>query len=89
MFGDPSLGMDSLAVQADGRVCVACPPADLIARIDADGRCERIPTPSGYPSNICFGGPAHRTAYVTTLVSGQLLRADWDAAGLPLAFEGA
>jgi gluconolactonase len=89
LFADPSFGMDSLAVQADGRVCVACPPAEQIARIDLAGHCQRIPIPPGYPSNICFAGPDHRTAYVTTIISGELLRADWDAAGLPLAFEKA
>jgi gluconolactonase len=62
LFEDAGLKMDSLAVQADGRVCIACPGNDLIVRVAADGTDDRIATPPGGPSNICFGGPDLRTA---------------------------
>lgn len=86
IFEDPSLPMDSMAVQSNGSVCVACPNDNLIIRIAPDGKSERIPTPVGSPSNICFGGPGLRTAYVTMLRTGALLAADWDCPGLQPAF---
>ncbi len=85
LFHDPAYSMDSLAVQADGRVCVACPALDLILRV-GEHQAERIMMPPGWPSNICFGGPDMRSAYVTTLKSGEILHVDWDCPGLKLAW---
>ena len=82
-------GWDSLAVEEDGHVCVAGTLGDYIGRISpTDGSVERIPTPAGmFPTNICFGGPERRTAYVTLRGgSGPLLRAEWPGAGTPLNF---
>lgn len=87
LFGDASLLMDSLAVQADGKVCVACPGNNLILRVAPDGTAERIPTVPGDPSNICFGGADMRTAYITGLHCGVVFTATWDAPGLALAFQ--
>lgn len=84
VFEDMRLRMDSLVVQADGRVCVACPHNDVIARISPGGSAELIATPPGGPSNICFGGSDNLTAFVTMLRSGSVLTAKWDAPGLPL-----
>ncbi|MCK9542336.1 MAG: SMP-30/gluconolactonase/LRE family protein [Novosphingobium sp.] len=86
VYEDRALQMDSLAVQADGKVCIACPHNDLIVRISPGGDCERFPTPSKTPSNICFGGPDLRTAYVTCLQPGVVLLTQWDSPGLALAF---
>jgi gluconolactonase len=86
VFGDAELRMDSLAVQADGRVCVACPHNDLVVRVSPGGAAERFATPPGFPSNICFGGPDLRTAYITLLRAGALLVGPWDATGLELNF---
>lgn len=87
------LHFDSLAVQADGRVCVACPSADIILRAGHDGRSERISTgpgglngPAG-PTNICFGGEGELTAYVTTAYVGEVRQAKWDSPGLKLPFQ--
>lgn len=87
LYQDPALPLDSLAVQADGRICVACPRNDLILRVTPAGVAERLPTPAGSPANICFGGPGRRTAYVALLRAGTLLAAAWDAPGLALNFE--
>jgi gluconolactonase len=87
LFEDPDLHMDSMAVQANGAVCVAVPGRNLILRVSADGNtAERIPTPPGAPTNICFAGADRRTAYITSLMSGELWRADWDQPGLALRF---
>lgn len=86
LYEDALLSMDSLAVQADGKVCIACPHNDLIVRVAPDGTAERIATPPGSPSNLAFGGPGLRTAFVTLLRSGEVHALAWDAPGLPLHF---
>jgi gluconolactonase len=37
-------------------------------------------------TNICFGGPDRRTAYITLSGTGQLVAMDWPEPELPLAF---
>jgi gluconolactonase len=77
--------LDSLAVTAAGNVCVAVLAAGEIATVSPSGeildivRCdERMPT------NICFGGPGHHTAYVTLSSTGRLLAMRWEEPGLAL-----
>jgi gluconolactonase len=36
------------------------------------------------PTNICFGGPDMRTAYVTLSLTGKLVSLPWDEPGLRL-----
>jgi gluconolactonase len=90
---EAGLHLDSLAVQADGRVCVACPSADIILRAGHDGKSERISTgpgglngPAG-PTNICFSGADGCDAYVTAAYVGEVRKARWDTPGLRLPFE--
>ena len=35
-------------------------------------------------TNICFGGPDLRTAYITLAATGRLVAMDWPRPGLPL-----
>jgi sugar lactone lactonase YvrE len=42
--------------------------------------------PHLYPTNICFGGPDMRTAYITLSDSGRLARMQWPEPGLKLNF---
>jgi gluconolactonase len=82
MAGMPGLaGFDSLAVQADGAVCVATLVTGGITRVQAEGRVEHIALPmhDPYTTNLCFAG---RTAFITLGGRGVLLRAEWDAEGL-------
>lgn len=82
LAGLPGLaGFDSLAVQADGAVCVATLVQGGITRVHADGRVEHITLPlhDPYTTNLCFLG---RTAFITLGGKGVLLRAAWDAEGL-------
>ena len=86
LAGLPGLaGFDSLAVQADGAVCVATLVTGGITRAQPDGRVEHIPLPvhDPYTTNLCFHG---RVAFITLGGRGMLLRAEWDAPGLPLPF---
>jgi gluconolactonase len=42
--------------------------------------------PDVLTTNICFGGPDLRTAYVTLSSIGQLVALPWSRPGLPLNF---
>jgi gluconolactonase len=80
---------DSLAVEAGGNICVATLIAGCITVIAPDGRIVRqVAVPDVYPTNICFGGPDLRTAYVTLSATGKLGALEWPAPGLRLNFAG-
>ncbi|HEY0182737.1 MAG TPA: SMP-30/gluconolactonase/LRE family protein [Rhodopila sp.] len=79
---------DSLAVDSAGNVCVATLVNGSVSVVASGGGLLRqIPMPDMYCTNICFGGPGHRTAYITLSGSGQLVAMEWDVPGLPLAHE--
>jgi gluconolactonase len=76
---------DSLAVQADGRVCVATLINGGITVISLDGRhVEHHAMPDPMTTNICFGGPDMKTAYITLSWTGRLVAVDWPTPGLKL-----
>lgn len=78
---------DSLAVDAEGNVCVATIINGGITSISPDGKTVRhIPTEDGLTTNICFGGGDLKTAYICLSSTGQLVKTTWDTAGLPLNF---
>jgi gluconolactonase len=78
---------DSLAVDAAGNICVATLISGCISVIAPDGRLVRqVAMPDPVTTNICFGGPDLRTAYVTLSGTGQLVAMNWSEAGLPLAY---
>lgn len=78
---------DSLAVEADGRVCVATLMNGGITVVAPDGsEIEHVAMPDIYTTNICFGGPDLRTAYVTLSSTGRLVSLPWPRPGLPLHF---
>ncbi len=72
---------DSLAVQASGDVCVAS-IRDGITIVAPDGRIRQEPVPDRLTTNICFGGPDGRTAYVTEVEQGRLVQFRVDKPGL-------
>jgi gluconolactonase len=76
---------DSLAVQADGRICVATLINGGITVISPDGKhVEHHAMPDPMTTNICFGGPDMKTAYITLSWTGKLVAVDWPTAGLKL-----
>jgi gluconolactonase len=78
---------DSLAVDADGHVCVATLANGGITAISPDGaRIEHFALPDPLTTNVCFGGPGLRTAFATLSGTGKLVAFEWPRAGLPLAF---
>jgi len=78
---------DSLAVQANGDVCVAS-IADGITTMSTDGRYTQTPLPDRMVTNICFGGPDLTDAYITLSETGRLIRMKWPEPGLKLNFSG-
>lgn len=78
---------DSLALDAEGRICVATLINGGITVISPDGRhVEHHPMPDPMTTNICFGGPDLRTAFVTLSWTGRLAAVDWAAPGLRLNY---
>jgi gluconolactonase len=78
--------LDSLAVEADGTVCAAAiSQGILVAQADGSEH-HHVPMPDFACTNICFGGPDLRTAYITLSGCGQLIAVDWPRPGLALAF---
>lgn len=74
---------DSLAVEANGNICIATLRIGGIVVISPDGaEVERIQTPDPYTTNLCFGGPDMKTAFVTLSGSGRLVAMDWEREGL-------
>lgn len=79
---------DSLAVDAAGNICVATLISGCISVIAPDGRTVRqVPMGDPVTTNICFGGPGLRTAYITLSGTGQLVAMDWPEPGLRLNHE--
>ncbi len=78
---------DSLAVDANGNVCIATIVDGGITILKPrGGEPEFVPMPDVLTTNICFGGADLRTAYVTLSSIGQLVELPWQTAGLPLNF---
>lgn len=76
---------DSLAVDSAGNICVGTLMTGHITVIAPDGKVLRqVKTPDIYPTNICFGGPDLRTAYITLSETGRLFALDWPVPGLGL-----
>ncbi len=78
---------DSMAVDSGGYVCIATLINGGITVISPDGSSsEHIPMPDPITTNICFGGPDLKTAYITLLSTGKLVAIDWPRPGLKLHY---
>lgn len=77
---------DSLAVEASGKVCVATLINGGITVIAPDGNHEHHAAPDSLTTNICFGGPDMRDAWITCSSTGKLFKTRWPRPGLRLAF---
>src|SRR5665648_394714 len=65
---------DSLAVAAGGNVGVATLISGCISVIAPDGSIvEQVPTGDRVTTNIAFGGPELKTAYITLSGKGELI----------------
>ena len=76
---------DSFAVESGGNICVGTLVTGGITVFSPDGeRLAYVEGPEPYCTNICFGGPDMRTAFVTTSGYGRLMALDWPREGLKL-----
>jgi gluconolactonase len=80
--------LDSMALEASGNVCVATLMTGYITVITPNGRVLRqVEMPDPITTNICFGGPDLKTAYITLSGTGQLVAMDWPEPGLRLNYQ--
>ena len=78
---------DSLAVEANGNICVATLVNGGISVIRPDGSgAELVPMPDPLTTNIRFGGNDLKTAFVTLSSTGKLVRMQWPRAGARLNY---
>lgn len=89
LYGSPDFRyFDSLGVEANGNICVASLATPGICVISPEGTLVEFVAidTDGDPgiTNICWGGPDMRTAYITASSTGKVLRFDWPRAGLVL-----
>ncbi len=76
---------DSLAVEECGNICVASLVYGGISVFAPSGELlEFWEAPEPYCTNIAFGGPDMKRAYITLSGYGQLLEVEWPRAGLKL-----
>lgn len=83
---------DGAAMDADGCYWIAATDAGKILRLTPDGRIDaEIVVPVPNPTNLCFGGPDMKTAFITSMppktgplpMAGDLFVAELPFAGLP------
>ena len=89
VYGSPTYRrFDSLAVEANGTVCVATLDKGGITVCPVSGGSEEFVPVTGdtHVTNLCFGGPDRRKAYVTLSYAGQLVEVDWPRPGLKLNY---
>ena len=78
---------DSLAVDAEGHVCVATLITGAVSDVWPDGSCvDQFMLPDMMVTNVCFGGRDLRTAYATLSMGGTLVSFEWPRPGLPLRY---
>ncbi len=81
--------LDSLAVDSEGNIVVATLGTGCVTAISPTGQIRaRVAVPEFdlMVTNVCFGGPDLRTAYITASGLGRLYAIDWHCPGLPLNF---
>jgi gluconolactonase len=81
--------LDSLAIDSEGNIVVATLGTGCVTAISPQGVVRaRVPVPEFdlMVTNVCFGGPDLRTAYITSAGLGRLYAMQWHCPGLPLNF---
>ena len=78
---------DSMAVDAEGHICVATLLNGGITSVSPDGSVvDHFPFDDLLTTNICFGGKGLETAFITLSTTGRLVSTIWQRPGLPLNF---
>ena len=86
-LGQELLDGFNLALEENGNICVATLVTGGITVFSPEGeKLEYWEGPEPYCTNICFGGPDMKTAWITVSGHGLLIAVDWPRPGLKLAF---
>jgi gluconolactonase len=88
LYSAPGIRLfDSMAVDARGYLYAACLIDGGISVVSPEGELESfISLPDPITTNICFGGPDRRTAFVTLASHGKLISFEAAGPGHPLPF---
>ena len=78
--------LDSLAIEASGKVCVATIMNGGITAFDPAGGIEHFAVPDRLVTNICFGGEDMQDAWITASGTGKLYKCRWPRPGLKLNY---
>ncbi len=78
--------VDSLKVEADGRVCVCTLLNGGITIFETDGTTEHLKMPDLFTTNLCFGGSDMRDVWITASSTGKIYKSRWPRPGLKLAY---
>jgi gluconolactonase len=79
----PDFGFDGMRTDVDGNLYITRHGKGTVVVVSPEGRVVReIDVLGKLPTNICFGGPDGRTAYVTEVEQGRLVQFRVDKPGL-------
>jgi len=79
----PDFGFDGMRVDVDGNLYITRHGKGTVVVVSPAGKVVReIDVLGKFPTNICFGGPDGRTAYVTEVEQGRLVQFRVDKPGL-------
>jgi gluconolactonase len=78
--------VDSLKVEAGGRICVGTIFNGGITVFSPDGATEHVAVPDLFTTNLCFGGDDMQDVFITASSRGKILKTRWPRPGLRLAF---
>lgn len=78
--------LDSLKVEAGGRICVGTLVNGGITVFSPDGTHDHIPFPDISITNLAFGGQDMRDLWATGSSTGKIYRCRWPRPGLRLAY---
>lgn len=77
---------DSIAVEECGNICIACLVRAGVLVVSPEGEVvEFLSVGDPFCTNLCFGGPDLRTAFITLSGYGQLLSVPWRRRGCQAA----
>ncbi len=80
---------DGLAIDSEGNVCAADLQESGITAVSPEGRVVAkvtVPVHDPFVTNVCFGGPDMRTAFITSAGRGRLYATQWHCRGLRLNY---
>ncbi|SFU04907.1 SMP-30/gluconolactonase/LRE family protein [Sedimentitalea nanhaiensis] len=78
--------LDSLKVEASGRICVGTIFNGGITVFSPDGVTEHVAVPDLFTTNLCFGGADMQDVWITASSTGKIYKTRWPRPGLKLAF---